>query len=87
MKFGLERVSIECGQMVQNILTLPLITREAVQLWQNSNMFLHECDWVEPISMPKPYIIGAKEVVLLGAAAIMAKNPEVTRRFWRGWLS
>ena len=34
--------------------------------------------WVPKLSLP--------QAALLGAAAAIIKNPEVTRRFWAGWL-
>jgi len=35
------------------------------------------------IIIPEPSLPVA---LAIGAAAVMIKNPEVTRRFWRGWL-
>ena len=35
--------------------------------------------WVPKLSLPA--------ALAVGAAAAVIKNPEVTRRFWSGWLS
>mgnify|MGYP001321686314 CR=1 FL=1 len=35
--------------------------------------------WVPKLTLP--------QAALVGAAAAIIKNPEVTRRFWAGWLS
>lgn len=32
-----------------------------------------------------PAIIGVKELIVLGTAAVLIKNPVVSRRFWSGW--
>jgi hypothetical protein len=32
-----------------------------------------------------PAIIGVKELVVLGTAALLIKNPIISRRFWIGW--
>jgi hypothetical protein len=34
--------------------------------------------WVPKLTLP--------EAALVGAAAAIIKNPEVTRRFWQGWF-
>jgi len=38
-------------------------------------------------AMPHIWIPKPVEVLALGAAATIIKNPEVTRRFWRGWFN
>lgn len=35
--------------------------------------------WIPQLTLP--------QVALVGAAAAIVKNPEVTRRFWQGWLN
>lgn len=35
--------------------------------------------WIPTLTLP--------QVALAGAAAAIVKNPEVTRRFWQGWLN
>lgn len=35
--------------------------------------------WVPKLSLP--------QAALVGAAAAIIKNPEITRRFWSGWLA
>jgi hypothetical protein len=49
-------------------------------LRQWDNLFIPETPhiWVPKLSLPA--------TLAVGAAATIIKNPEVTRRFWSGWL-
>lgn len=41
----------------------------------------------EPFVLGTPHIwVPLPAAIALGAAAVVVKNPEVTRRFWQGWL-
>lgn len=47
-------------------------------------------EWIVPTTreffIPSaPAIITLKETLILGAAAVLIKNPVVSRRFWAGW--
>lgn len=35
--------------------------------------------------LPPELVMSAKEIAILGVAAIMTKNPVVSRRFWSAW--
>lgn len=88
-------------------LEISRITREAVTLFKNSNVFLQEInDQYESefgcngaligttlcIRLPADYIrtvpaipqleLSATEAAALGAAAVLTKNPALSRRFW-----
>lgn len=79
------------------------ITREAVEMFKNSNSFVqhinadYKSDFVfmdgSQWEGPAPLLLRQREInaahewsaptaVVLGAAAVVAKNPEVSRRFW-----
>ncbi len=80
--------------MANCILTQQMIEREAVQLFRNSNKFLEDMEWEKSFAqLPDPTIDFASLAVPLplmaavGAAAIVVKNPVVSRRFWDGWFS
>lgn len=76
--------------MANTYLTLNQITSETIILFKNSNTFianlnlqyeeLYEKIAVEPINL------STKEIVILGAAAIICKNPITSRRFWSSWF-
>lgn len=94
----------------RNLLTIDMITREAVGIFRNSNAFLKAIDQeydeefslkgakigdVLRIRLPLDYHLtdgdvakvsehqlSAPEVALAGAAAVLAKNPSISRRFW-----
>lgn len=68
--------------MAQNILVIQMITKEAVQMFKNSNLFLQ--NYEEIFAKLATTILSTKEILLLGTAAIIAKNPIVSRRFWSG---
>jgi len=76
--------------MSSSLLTVNLITREAVRLFENSNSFIAMIDsqyeLVNTIYVPSaPAIIGLKEGLILTAAAVLKDNPVITRRFWSGF--
>ena len=76
---------------MNTLLTVDMITKEAIELFKNSNAFLLELEnqysLVNNVYVPStPSIIGVKELVVLGSAAILTKNPDITRRFWSGWI-
>lgn len=64
--------------MTNCILTIDLITKDAIKMFKNSNKFIKNCNYDE---MPQ-LEFSTKEIIVLGAAAIMANNPIVSRRFW-----
>lgn len=68
--------------------SINLITREAVQLFVNSNSFLMNLDlqYASAFATPEPVAVAlsAKEIAAFGLAAMIAKNPIVTRRFLPG---
>lgn len=95
-----------------SLLTIDMITREAVKLFVDSNAFLQNLNnqyegefgiegvkigSVLRIRMPSDYTvtdgpsliptqtlpqISASEVAAIGAAAVLTKNPSISRRFW-----
>lgn len=68
--------------MSNNILTISIITREVVQLFKNSNSFLAALDsQYSQLFESNIAKFSTKEVMLFGTAAIIAKNPVVSRRF------
>lgn len=90
------------------LLTMEMITREAVRLFASSNAFLQNLDeqysdefgiagakigTTLRIRLPNDYAmrsvvlvpdiqLAAPEAALIGTAAVMAKNPVMSRRFW-----
>lgn len=84
--------------MANNLLTMQMITREAVQLFRNSNTFLSTLEDMPSgvigstlrIRLPNDYTawrsVSLPVAVAMGAAAVVIKNPTVSRRFW-SWLS
>lgn len=68
-----------------NLFTVDMITSKAVKLFKNSNMFIMNLPLQCEAEIAKPLLVAltAKEVAVLGAAAIIAKNPVVTRRFFK----
>lgn len=77
---------------MNTLLSIDTITKESVRLFNNSNLFIlnleRQYELANDIFVPSaPAIISTKELVILGTAAILTKNPEVTRRFWSGWLT
>jgi len=55
--------------------------RWAAEIFNGNALFVPAAPyiWIPSLTLP--------EVVTLGAAATVIKNPEVTRRFWQGWFS
>jgi hypothetical protein len=76
--------------MHSSLLTVNLITREAVELFKNTNLFLKRLDsqyeLINEIYVSSaPAIIGMKEGLILIAVAVLKDNPVITRRFWSGY--
>lgn len=80
--------------MANTLLTVDVITREAVRLFSQSNTFVDRMPITLGstlrIRLPNDYIVTAMQetlvspqaAVALGVAAAVIKNPGVTRRFW-----
>lgn len=88
------------------LLTVDMITREAVRLFEQSNLFIQDITERQELRMapngdmlrirlPNDYavreiaqvaehapVLSAPAAVALGAAAVLAANPTVSRRFW-----
>ncbi len=60
----------------RQLLTIDMITREAIQLFRSSNGFLRYVGAEPQLQVP------ASLAVAGGVAAVVAKNPVVSRRFW-----
>lgn len=63
-------------------------------LWQISikeEGAIIERQWQSPFTPAAPHIWVPKltipQAIVVGAAATVIKNPEITRRFWSGWNS
>ena len=56
-------------------------------LWEIQGINRTSDYWQRPIQAPHIWIpkLSIPEAVIVGAAAALIKNPEVTRRFWAGW--
>lgn len=72
--------------MASNLLSIDMITRDAIELFKNSNKFLMNCDeqyseYFDVEELEPEIQLSTKEVIVLGAAAVIAKNPVVSRRF------
>ncbi len=81
--------------MANQLQDLNMITKEAVTLFKNSNMFLQNINSQYDglfigntlrVKLPNvataAKVISAKEVIVLGAAAMIARNPVISRRWW-----
>ncbi len=64
--------------MSHNLATIDMITRDAVELFTSSNKFFVSYD---EVFLPT---ISLQEATVLGVAAVISKNPVVSRRFWSG---
>lgn len=73
--------------MPQQLMSIAEITREAVQLWQNSNAFLAVIDlqWEElfthTVADAPMMMVSVPKALALGAIATVICNPVVVRRF------
>ncbi len=74
--------------MAQSHMTLNMITREAMLLFKNSNSFIAQIDAQYQSQFARSTFqlvaetISTKEVIVLGAAAMIARNPIISRRWW-----
>lgn len=67
-----------------NLVSINLVTRDAVKLFKNSNSFLDNLNWDEVFDVMSTKSMSLQQAMLLGTVAIIIKNPVVSRRFWSG---
>jgi hypothetical protein len=80
---------IELGQMrdllMPGILQLSGSYKALPEVWET----IFELEAEPTVSAPHIWIpkLTIQQTVAVGAAAMIVKNPVVTRRFWAGWFS
>lgn len=70
--------------MSNQLLTMQMITREAVSMFKNSNSFLANMSQYEELFEQLPSVVPSLNLptaIALGMAAAVIKNPTVSRRF------
>lgn len=68
---------------MNNLLTINMITREAVKLFANENLFLQQYAYdkafrtLVPVALPS---VSLPVAAVMGVAAVVIKNPVLSRR-------